>query len=118
MSKSIDDFIQQRQQLNRIILENSDLTTKRFFSLDEQTYQPGTLNAKTKEMLGLVASVVLRCDDCIAYHLINCHRNKVSDLEFSEIMSIGLVVGGSITIPHIRRAYHLWTDLNQGDSHE
>lgn len=118
MSKQIEDFIQRRQELNKIIMENSELVTRRFFNLDEQTYKPGALNSKTKEMLGLVASVVLRCDDCINFHLLNCCHQKLSDAEFSEVMSIALIVGGSITIPHVRRAYQQWFRLKKGEGHE
>ncbi|MGC9367401.1 MAG: carboxymuconolactone decarboxylase family protein [bacterium] len=118
MSEQIEDFIRRRKELNKIIMENSELVTRRFFNLDEQAYKPGALNSKTKEMLGLIASVVLRCDDCIYYHLINCYRQKLSDAEFSEVMSIALIVGGSITIPHVRRAYQHWSELKKGEPHE
>ena len=74
-------------------------------------YRDGALSARTKELLGLVASLVLRCDDCITYHTIRAKEMEVTDTEFDEVMSIGLVVGGSITIPHVRRAYRLWEDM-------
>src|SRR5690606_7636877 len=80
------------------------LVTKRFFSLDHQTYTPGALDAKTKELLGLVASLVLRCDDCIAYHVDQCVKAGVTDEELWEAFDVGLIVGGSIVIPHLRRA--------------
>lgn len=80
------------------------LITKRFFSLDTQTYQPGALDAKTKELLGLVASMVLRCDDCVAYHVDQCVRSGVRDEELWEAFDVALIVGGSIVIPHLRRA--------------
>lgn len=80
------------------------LVTKRFFSLDHQSYQPGALPAQTKELLGLVASLVLRCDDCVAYHVDQCVKAGVRDEELWEAMDVGLVVGGSIVIPHLRRA--------------
>lgn len=80
------------------------LVTKRFFSLDTQTYQPGALTAKTKELLGLVASMVLRCDDCIAYHVDQCVKAGISDEELWESFDVALIVGGSIVIPHLRRA--------------
>jgi AhpD family alkylhydroperoxidase len=80
------------------------LVTKRFFSLDTQTYQDGTLDKKTKELLGLVASTVLRCDDCIAYHVDQCVLAGVSDEQLWEAFDIALIVGGSIVIPHLRRA--------------
>jgi AhpD family alkylhydroperoxidase len=90
--------------MNARILSTNNLGIKRFFALDSRTYEKGALDVKTKELLGLVASTVLRCDDCITYHVIRCVQEGVSDQEFFEALNIGLVVGGSITIPHIRRA--------------
>lgn len=90
--------------MNRKILEQGNLQVKRFFNLDTQAYEDGALPKKTKELLGLVSSMVLRCDDCITYHIIQCADIGVSDLEFFEAFNIGLVVGGSIVIPHLRRA--------------
>lgn len=100
-----EDFIRERERLNEIILENASISMKRFFSLDTAVYKDGALSAKTKEMLGLAASTVLRCDDCINYHILQCVEHGVTAEEFNEIFDIALVVGGSITIPHIRRAY-------------
>ncbi|MBD3403846.1 carboxymuconolactone decarboxylase family protein [candidate division GN15 bacterium] len=111
MAKRVQQFKEERQRLNDIILKRDNLDIKRFFALDSAVYRDGALDAGTKEMLGLVASLVLRCDDCISYHVIEAAGAGVTDDEFSEIMSIGLVVGGSITIPHIRRAYQLWEEL-------
>ena len=85
--------------------------TKRFYSLDSQAYREGALSAKVKEMLGLVASFVLRCDDCIKYHIIRCHEEGLSDAELEETLFIGLLVGGSITIPHLRRAFRAWEEM-------
>jgi len=113
MSKRIDAFIKERSQLNEAILARDDLSIKRFFALDDAVYRDGALPAKTKELLGLAASLVLRCDDCITYHVLKARENQVSDREFDEVMSIGLVVGGSITIPHIRRAYRTWKELSE-----
>jgi len=90
--------------LNARILERGNLGIKRFFALDERTYDKGALDARTKELLGLVASLVLRCDDCVTYHLTRCAEEGVSDDEILEAMNVGLVVGGSIVIPHLRRA--------------
>ncbi len=90
--------------MNDRILSAENLQIKRFFSLDSQAYREGALPSKTKELLGLVASLVLRCDDCITYHVEHCVEEGVSDAEFFETFNIGLVVGGSITIPHLRRA--------------
>jgi AhpD family alkylhydroperoxidase len=92
-----------RKQMNEEILGSGHLGLKRFFALDHQAYEPGALGGKTKEMLGLVASLVLRCDDCITYHIERCHQEGVAREEFLEVFNVGLVVGGSITIPHIRR---------------
>ncbi len=85
------------------IAQGGTLVTKRFFSLDHQTYQDGALNIKTKELLGLVASAVLRCDDCIAYHIDQCIKLGVTDDELWEALDVALIVGGSIVIPHLRR---------------
>lgn len=106
-------FREERERLNKIVLEQGGLTIKRFFNLDTQAYAEGALPVKTKEMLGLVSSLVLRCDDCVLYHLLKCHEEGVTDEEFAEAISIGLVVGGSITIPHIRRAFKAWNELKE-----
>ncbi len=111
MSEKAQQFQAERERLNALVLAREDLNIKRFFGIDSAVYREGALNAKTKELLGLVASVVLRCDDCIAYHVLQAKEAKTTDTEFDEVMSIGLVVGGSITIPHIRRAYDLWNEL-------
>ncbi len=100
-----DDFIRDRERLNEIIIENCGLNTKRFFSMDNAAYKDGAIDAKSKEMLGLAASAVLRCDDCITYHILQCIKAGVDIDEFNELFDIVLIVGGSITIPHIRRAY-------------
>ncbi len=111
MSDRIQQWKQEREALNEVVLKHDDLNIRRFFGIDTAVYRDGALDAKTKEMLGLVASLVLRCDDCITYHTIRVAELGVSDKEFDEVMSIGLVVGGSITIPHLRRAYRTWEDL-------
>jgi AhpD family alkylhydroperoxidase len=110
--KTIAEWQAERSALNDIVLDNANLELKRFFSLDTQTYRPGALDGKTKELLGLVASLVLRCDDCILYHTIRCFEEKVSTLEFQETCNVGLVVGGSIVIPHLRRAMARWQELH------
>lgn len=110
MNKKIEAFRKRREKLNGVILERENINIKRFFGIDTATYRDGALDAKTKELLGLVASTVLRCDDCIMYHLDRCLEEAVTDAEFDEAMSIALVCGGSITIPHLRRAYEIWTD--------
>ncbi len=103
-------FWKDRARQNRHVLRDAPLSLKRFWSLDGQTYREGALDRKTKELLGLVASTVLRCDDCILYHLIQCRRIGVSRAEVLEALNVAAVVGGSITIPHIRRAVELWDE--------
>ena len=111
MRGNIRKFWEEREALNDTVLNNAGLVTKRFFNLDHQAYQDGALPVKTKELLGLVASLVLRCDDCISYHIVRCKENGITKEEVEEAMSIGLVVGGSITIPHLRRAFRAWDEL-------
>jgi len=110
---TIEEFQNERERLNEIIMKYADTPIKRFYSLDSQIYRDGALPKKVKEMLGLVASLVLRCDDCVKYHLIQCHEQNVQDDELEEALSIGLVVGGSITIPHLRRAFETWDELKK-----
>lgn len=100
-----------RERMNARILEAGNLEIRRFFALDDRAYQEGALDRRTKELLGLVASLVLRCDDCISYHVIRCREEGVSEEELFETLSIGLVVGGSIVIPHLRRAVALLDEL-------
>lgn len=109
-----DSFEEKREKLNELVLEKGNLEMKRFFNLDTQVYREGALTRKTKELLGLVASIVLRCDDCIEYHMRRCHEEGVSDEEMNEALSIALVVGGSITIPHIRELFDKWQGLKEG----
>ena len=109
--KTIDEFRAERSALTELTLEKANLEIKRFFSLDSQTYREGALSVQTKEMLGLVASMVLRCDDCIFYHLDRCQEEGVSTEELQDAMAIALVVGGSIVIPHLRRAVRAWEEL-------
>jgi AhpD family alkylhydroperoxidase len=97
--------------MNEKLLNSDNLQIKRFFSLDSQAYNDGALPVKTKELLGLVASGVLRCDDCITYHLIQCKEAGVNRAEFLEALNVVLIVGGSITIPHIRRAVEVLEEL-------
>lgn len=108
---SIKEFNDYRAKMNERLLSNDNLVIKRFFNLDTNTYSEGALDVKTKEMLGLVASTVLRCDDCIKYHLEKSFNEGVTREEMLEIMQVGLVVGGSIVIPHLRRAYEFWEEL-------
>ena len=104
MTDTIADFNEFRSRMNDLILGAGNLTINRFFALDNRAYEPGALGKQQKEMLGLVASMVLRCDDCITYHIEQCHEAGVSREEFLEVFAVGLVVGGSIVIPHLRRA--------------
>ncbi len=99
-----EEFIKFRQDMNARILEQGTLEIKRFFGIDEKTYHPGALDAKTKELMGLAVSMVLRCDDCITYHLIEALEKGASREELFETFTVALVVGGSIVIPHLRRA--------------
>ena len=110
--RTYQEFTEEREALNELVLAKANLEIKRFFSLDSQTYRDGELPARTKEMLGLVASLVLRCDDCIAYHLGRCREQGVSDGELQEVLAVGLVVGGSIVIPHLRRAARTWEETS------
>ncbi|GLQ97355.1 carboxymuconolactone decarboxylase family protein [Dyella mobilis] len=112
----VAEFTAFRQRMNERILGEDNQVVRRFFALDTQTYKAGALDVKTKEMLGLVASMVLRCDDCISYHVAQCKEAGVSREEFFEVFSVGLVVGGSIVIPHLRRAVDFLDKLESGDA--
>ncbi|MBP7643885.1 MAG: carboxymuconolactone decarboxylase family protein [Saprospiraceae bacterium] len=107
----VEEFNDYRARMNEVILDQDNKVLKRFFSLDNQTYQDGALPEKTKELLGLVASMVLRCDDCIKYHLGTCYDLGVTTAEVYEVFSIANLVGGSICIPHTRRAAEYWEAL-------
>jgi AhpD family alkylhydroperoxidase len=109
----ISEFTTFRKRMNERILAEPNQVVRRFFALDTQTYQPGALDLKTKELLGLVASLVLRCDDCISYHVAQCKEAGVNRDEMFEAFSVGLVVGGSIVIPHLRRAVDFLDQLEQ-----
>ena len=100
----MDDFDQYRAEMNEKLLGSGHLGIKRFFALDTQAYEAGALDKKTKELMGLTASIVLRCDDCITYHIKQCVDCGVMREEFMDAFNVALVVGGSITIPHLRRA--------------
>ncbi len=114
MSNSlVSEFNDYRTRMNERIMQSDNLVIKRFFNLDTNTYANGVLPTKTKEMLGLVASMVLRCDDCIKYHVEKCKEEGLSTAEMEEIFSVALVVGGSIVIPHLRRAVEYWDALHQ-----
>lgn len=110
------EFTAFRKRMNERILAEPNQVVRRFFALDTQTYQAGALDVKTKELLGLVASLVMRCDDCISYHVAQCKEAGVSRAEMFETFSVGLVVGGSIVIPHLRRAVDFLDRLEQGEA--
>lgn len=113
MGTMVEEFNDYRKKMNDRILSEDNIVLKRFWSLDNQTYQEGALSVKTKELLGLVASMVLRCDDCIKYHLGTCYELGVTTEEVFEVFSIANLVGGSICIPHTRRAVEYWDELKK-----
>jgi AhpD family alkylhydroperoxidase len=110
--KEIEKFNEYREKMNQKILGSDNLVLKRLFNLDTNTYEDGALPSVTKEMLGLVASMVLRCDDCIKYHLGKCKDLGVTTPQMFEIFSVANIVGGTIVIPHTRRAVEYWEALN------
>ncbi|NAS29841.1 carboxymuconolactone decarboxylase family protein [Flavobacteriaceae bacterium R38] len=111
MSDLVKEFDDYRSRMNKRILDDNNKIIKRIFNLDTNAYMAGALDVKTKELLGLVASAVLRCDDCIKYHLETCHEIGLSREEVMESMGIATLVGGTIVIPHLRRAYEFWDAL-------
>jgi AhpD family alkylhydroperoxidase len=113
MSSKVDDFNAYRAKMNEKILAQDNLVIKRIFNIDANAYTEGHLPVKTKEMLGLVASMVLRCDDCIAYHLGKSKEAGVSTEELMEVFAIANLVGGTIVIPHTRRALEFWEELHK-----
>jgi AhpD family alkylhydroperoxidase len=115
MPNKVQEFNDYRQKMNDKLLSNDNKVIKRIFNLDTNAFKEGHLPVKTKELLGLVASAVLRCDDCIQYHLETAHKNGVSKEEMMETMSIATLVGGTIVIPHLRKAYEYWEALEQND---
>jgi AhpD family alkylhydroperoxidase len=118
MSNRVQEFNDFRSRMNERILGAENRAIKRFFSVDTLTYEQGALDARTKEMLGLVSSMVLRCDDCISYHIQECRKAGVTDAELFDVFSVALVVGGSIVIPHLRRAVAFLDELNATIGHE
>jgi AhpD family alkylhydroperoxidase len=113
MSDQVEEFNDYRSRMNDLLMSKDNLVLKRLFNLDTNTYAAGALDVKTKEMLGLVASMVLRCDDCIKYHLGKCKGEKCSTEEIYEIFAVANIVGGTIVIPHTRRAAEYWEELNK-----
>ena len=108
---SLEEFRRFRERMNAEILGENNLVVNRFFALDGRAYEAGALDVRTKELLGLVASLVLRCDDCVTYHLVRCCEEGLTRAEIFECLSVGLIVGGSIVIPHMRRAVDRWSEL-------
>ena len=108
----VQEFNDYRSKMNEKLLQDDNKVIKRIFNLDTNTYAAGALDVKTKELLGLVASAVLRCDDCVKYHLETCYKLGVSKAEMMESMSVATLVGGTIVIPHLRRAYEFWEALS------
>jgi AhpD family alkylhydroperoxidase len=111
MSNLVQEFNDYREKMNAVILGKNNLVMKRLWNLDTNTYEDGALDKRIKEMLGLVASMVLRCDDCIKYHLGKCHELKINTDEMYEIFAVANIVGGTIVIPHTRRAAEYWEEL-------
>ena len=114
-SKQVEEFNEYRSKMNEKILAGDNKIIKRIFNLDTNAFKDGHLTLKTKELLGLVASAVLRCDDCIRYHLETCYKEGVTKEEIMETLSIATLVGGTIVIPHLRRAYEFWEELETND---
>ncbi|MGY5850358.1 carboxymuconolactone decarboxylase family protein [Salegentibacter sp. F14] len=113
MSNKVEEFNEYRAQMNDKILNENNKVLKRIFNLDTNAFTEGALDKKTKELLGLVASLVLRCDDCVKYHLESSHKANLNREEVMETLSIGTLVGGTIVIPHLRRAFEYWEELEK-----
>ena len=113
MSDILTEFNDYRSKMNEKLLADNNKIVKRIFNLDTNAYSEGALDLKTKELLGLVASTVLRCDDCVKYHLETSYNLGVSKEEMMEAMGIATLVGGTIVIPHLRRAYEFWEALEE-----
>jgi len=111
MADLVSDFNEYRAKMNAKLLADNNIVIKRIFNLDTNAYAAGALDVKTKELLGLVASAVLRCDDCVKYHLESAHKEGVSKAEIMEALGIATLVGGTIVVPHLRRAYEFWEVL-------
>ena len=115
MPNAVKEFNDYRQKMNDKILNDDNKIIKRIFNLDTNAFKKGHLDVRTKELLGLVASTVLRCDDCIKYHLESCYKEGISKEEVMESLSIATLVGGTIVIPHLRSAYEFWEALEQNN---
>jgi AhpD family alkylhydroperoxidase len=113
MSNQVTEFNEYRVKMNNNILKDNNKIIKRIFNLDTNAFAEGHIDGKTKELLGLVASTVLRCDDCIKYHLGKCHESGLTKEQVIETLSIATLVGGTVVIPHLRRAYEYWDELEK-----
>ena len=113
ITDKLEEFKKYREKMNEKILDSGNKQIKRFFALDSRAYEEGALSVKVKELLGLVASTVLRCNDCISYHIITCVKEGVTKEEFYEAMNVALIVGGSIVIPHLRKAVEVFEECQQ-----
>ena len=111
MADIVKEFNDYRSKMNDKILDDNNKIIKRIFNLDTNAFKAGALDVKTKELLGLVASTVLRCDDCVRYHLESCYKEGLNKEEVAETLSIATLIGGTIVIPHLRRAYEYWDAL-------
>lgn len=118
MTSRAKEFREFREKMNERILAERHVGIQRFFALDTQAYKDGALPAKTKELMGLTASMVLRCDDCVAYHVLRCREEGCTRAELFDAFDVALVVGGSIVIPHLRRAVALLDELDGADGKE
>jgi AhpD family alkylhydroperoxidase len=113
MSNPVEEFNAYRSKMNEKLLADNNKIIKRIFNLDTNAYAEGALDVKTKELLGLVASAVLRCDDCVKYHLESSYKEGATKAEVMETLGIATLVGGTIVVPHLRRAYEYWEALEQ-----
>lgn len=116
MANKVETFNAYRAKMNEKLLEGDNKLIKRIFNLDTNAYRPGALDVKTKELLGLVASAVLRCDDCVSYHLESAKKAGANKEEVMETLGIATLVGGTIVVPHLRRAYEFWEALEEGEA--
>src|SRR5579871_894930 len=109
----VDQFNEYRSRMNEKILTADNLIIKRIFNLDTNAYQEGALDVRSKELIGLTCSLVLRCDDCVKYHLGKCHEVGLKTEEVHEAMGVATLIGGTIVIPHLRRAFEFWEELTK-----
>lgn len=110
----VQQFNDYRSKMNEKILESDSLIIKRIFNLDTNAYQAGALDVRSKELIGLTCSLVLRCDDCVKYHLGKSHEAGLTTAEVNEAMGIATLIGGTIVVPHLRRAFEYWEELQKG----